>query len=703
MRCWRAPKSRPFSPTTISSPSSTTFSGRSLRNAGRTSGKYRVIGRAPRLTSSTLSPSRKTSVRNPSHLGSYSQLSPLGMPSPGADSIGSISSAIGSFIEGTYPQFVYILWTTEPCATISPVGKPGSDFDSTPPPQPWEARASVLPALWPNDALLSAELRDQLGYGHLPEVLAHDGFGGVPDHLRLGRATLSQLRERDRAKQLNLRNLLQLLGEPLGPLSRIALARRDFGVESCLHRRCFGLSGRGGLGDFGCRLLGGLGRRCFVFLGFGLDLGSAGRRTRRHRRQTRSRFVHDLLGSRPHLASAVPFTGAFASAQAVTEAASHRPTDEARHVEAGETFDCRRRFDHRTSGVLGLVRRAIRAHHGQRIDMAHWLRRRAHDVGQRAQHRLDDGGLVELLVGLGAHRQRLGFRLAFGEDDLGFSATFQARGLGIRLGGSDAGALCTFGAGDHGLCLRGGRLHRGRQQLLLLAVCLQLRELGLPAHDLLLRLCLSKRTGLVGARLGGGNLSLGLRLSQRDVPACVDLHLLRFGLSDRCGLVRARTRHAGVALDGGEVLLAEQPDVVRFVRKALDGEGVDLETAGGEVALGRVLYLLQELLAVADQLFDCQRADDRAQRPFENVLDDRVDLFGLGVEESLGRVAEGLDVAADLERGHALDLNLDALACHRVAELHVDLASGELQMPNAVEQRAYERPASDHDLYALVT
>src|SRR5260370_41801727 len=366
MRCCRAPKSRPFSPTTISSPSRTTFSGRSLRNAGTTSGKYRVIGRAPRLTSSTLSPSRKTSVRKPSHLGSYSQLSPLGMPSPGADSIGAISSGIGSFREGIYPQFVYILWTTEPCATISPVGKPGSDFDSTPPPQPWEARASGLPALWPNDALLSAELRDQLGHGHLPEVLAHHGFGGVPDHLRLCPATLSQLPAPDRAKQLNLRNLLQLLGEPLRPLSRIALARRDFGVESCLHRRRFGLSGRAGLGDVGCRLLSGLGRRRCVFLGFGLDLGSARRRTRRHRRQTRSRFVHDLLGSRPQLASAVPFTGAFATAQAVTETASHRATDQARDVEAGETFDAGRRFDHRACGVLDQVRPPIPPPHCQR-------------------------------------------------------------------------------------------------------------------------------------------------------------------------------------------------------------------------------------------------------------------------------------------------------------------------------------------------
>src|ERR1700730_7934333 len=83
--------------------------------------------------------------------------------------------------------------------------------------------------------------------------------------------------------------------------------------------------------------------------------------------------------------------------------------------------------------------------------------------------------------------------------------------------------------------------------------------------------------------------------------------------------------------DTGDALLAHQLDVVRLVREARDGEGVDLQPAGGEVALGRVLYLLEELLPVADQLFDRQGADDRSQRSFQYVLDDRVDLLGVGV------------------------------------------------------------------------
>ena len=152
----------------------------------------------------------------------------------------------------------------------------------------------------------------------------------------------------------------------------------------------------------------------------------------------------------------------------------------------------------------------------------------------------------------------------------------------------------------------------------------------------------------------------------------------------------------------GELLLAEQLDVVRLVGEALDRERVDLQAAGREVALGRVLHLLEELLAIADQLLDRQRADDRAQRSFEHVLDDRVDLLGLGVEEPLGGVPERLDVAADLERGHALDLDLDALAGHGVGQLHVDLARGQLERADPVDEREDERAAADDDLDALV-
>ena len=55
--------------------------------------------------------------------------------------------------------------------------------------------------------------------------------------------------------------------------------------------------------------------------------------------------------------------------------------------------------------------------------------------------------------------------------------------------------------------------------------------------------------------------------------------------------------------------------------------------------------------------------------PFEDVLDDRVDLLVAGLEEPFGGVADGLVVGADLERGDALDRDLDALAGDGVGEV----------------------------------
>src|SRR5205814_557017 len=58
--------------------------------------------------------------------------------------------------------------------------------------------------------------------------------------------------------------------------------------------------------------------------------------------------------------------------------------------------------------------------------------------------------------------------------------------------------------------------------------------------------------------------------------------------------------------------------------------------------------------------------------------------------------------AATLERGHALHLDLDALARHGVAELHVDLARRQLEPADAVDERHHDRAAADNDLHALV-
>src|SRR5262245_27442159 len=55
------------------------------------------MGFVSRLCRYSSSPSRKTSVRKPSHLGSYCQPSPVGS-GPGLESIGSSGGANGSFM-----------------------------------------------------------------------------------------------------------------------------------------------------------------------------------------------------------------------------------------------------------------------------------------------------------------------------------------------------------------------------------------------------------------------------------------------------------------------------------------------------------------------------------------------------------------------------------------------------------------------------
>src|SRR5438552_1696031 len=115
---------------------------------------------------------------------------------------------------------------------------------------------------------------------------------------------------------------------------------------------------------------------------------------------------------------------------------------------------------------------------------------------------------------------------------------------------------------------------------------------------------------LVGPRLRCLDLCPRFRFPERNVPGCIDLDLLRFCLPDRRLLVGGRLGHTSVSRHSGYALLAEQFDVVRLVGEALDREGIDLQAARGEVALGRVLHLLEQLLPVTDQLFDGQRAND---------------------------------------------------------------------------------------------
>ena len=78
------------------SPSSTQRSGMAADSGVMSSGKYRFIGRLSRLCSKISSPSRNTSVRKPSHLGSNCQPSPSGSASAALESIGSSGGSNGS-------------------------------------------------------------------------------------------------------------------------------------------------------------------------------------------------------------------------------------------------------------------------------------------------------------------------------------------------------------------------------------------------------------------------------------------------------------------------------------------------------------------------------------------------------------------------------------------------------------------------------
>jgi hypothetical protein len=110
-----------------------------------------------------------------------------------------------------------------------------------------------------------------------------------------------------------------------------------------------------------------------------------------------------------------------------------------------------------------------------------------------------------------------------------------------------------------------------------------------------------------------------------------------------------------------------------------------------------------ELLAVEVELLDRQRPDDRAEGSLEDVLDDRIDLFLLGIEEPLCGVANRLVVRPDLERRHALDRDLDPLPRDGVCEVHVDLPRRELQLADLVEERQDDDALAADDLEPSLT
>ena len=116
--------------------------------------------------------------------------------------------------------------------------------------------------------------------------------------------------------------------------------------------------------------------------------------------------------------------------------------------------------------------------------------------------------------------------------------------------------------------------------------------------------------------------------------------------------------------DGRHVRSGEGRDVAGAeVVDALDLQGVDDEADPRHLDLGGVEGLLGQPLALADDLLDGHRPDDRAQVPGEYPPGELTHLV-LVVEEPLGCVGDPLEVGADLEGDHGLHLHGDSLLGH---------------------------------------
>src|SRR2546430_17602978 len=120
---------------------------------------------------------------------------------------------------------------------------------------------------------------------------------------------------------------------------------------------------------------------------------------------------------------------------------------------------------------------------------------------------------------------------------------------------------------------------------LILPTLIQLRYHSHFPLDHMHRLSLGKWSVLFGAGLRRRDLGSCLGLAERDVSSRVDLDLLRLGLPNRGLLVGRRLDHTRVTRDSRNALLAEELDVIRLVGEVLDGQRVDLQAAGGAVAL----------------------------------------------------------------------------------------------------------------------
>lgn len=107
--------------------------------------------------------------------------------------------------------------------------------------------------------------------------------------------------------------------------------------------------------------------------------------------------------------------------------------------------------------------------------------------------------------------------------------------------------------------------------------------------------------------------------------------------------------------------LTERAQVPFVVLDLLKDERLELETHAFEIEVGLLPDAVLEPPLVAVQLLQRERADDAPQVARDGLLDGALDLRRRHPEETLGRLADVVRVALDLDLGDRLDVDRDAL------------------------------------------
>ena len=100
---------------------------------------------------------------------------------------------------------------------------------------------------------------------------------------------------------------------------------------------------------------------------------------------------------------------------------------------------------------------------------------------------------------------------------------------------------------------------------------------------------------------------------------------------------------------------AQRVEITARILDVADGEGDDFQSHAGQVGRGDAAHLRGELLAIAVDFLDGQRAEDGALVTFER-LQRHIDDFGVALAEELLRGgADRFFAARHLDLGHAVD------------------------------------------------